>query len=226
MEKPFAAHVALAGLAKLAPPSLAEWLADLWLKIPENSTKDPAQNLSRVFLRQGVPRVVLSLPAETTLPLARNWLPSLESKKRDLAKKILRKHATIEDISLLRESVRPMLTDEEAEWDCFMIKAFYNLPNVGIVQELIDIYYHFRFSMGRSYAARAIQITSPEFFARNLALECLWDCEEGTRELGVKFTPLESSEGLHRIKYLTDDVLESETIRNEAKDRLAHTSSP
>jgi len=105
-----------------------------------------------------------------------------------------------------------------------MVKAFYNLPNIGIVHELIDIFYNFRFSMGRSYAAKALQITSPEFFANNLALECLWDCEEGTRELAAKFAPLDAPEGLPRIRYLADDTFEGEPVRIEAKKRLEHVA--
>ncbi len=101
-----------------------------------------------------------------------------------------------------------------------MIEAFNNLPNVGIIPELVDIYHQFRFSRGRSYAAKAIQITSPEYFAKNLAFECLWDCEDETRELGAKYVSLDSNDALHRIQNLADDALEETSVRDTAKERL------
>jgi hypothetical protein len=220
LEKPFVTYVALAGLTKLAPPALSEWLSDFWLTIPESSRETLMQNHGFVALRQAVSRALLALAPTATLPLARDWLNEEHFRKRDMAEKILRAHATPDDTPILRASLRTMLTNEEAEWHCFMVKAFYNLPDIGIVPELIDIFYHFRFSMGRSYAAEAIQITSPEFFAKTLAFECLWDCEEGSRELGVKFTPLDSLEALQRIRRLAEDSFESEEVRNEAKARL------
>ena len=224
LEKPFVTYVALAGLTKLAPPNLSEWLSNFWSTIPEPSQDTLTRNHGFVALRQSFRRAILALPPGATLLLARVWINEKDFRKQDMAEDVLQAHATPDDISILRASLRPMLTDEEAEWGCFMIKAFYNLPDIGIIPELIDIFYHFRFSMGRSYAAEAIQITSPEFFAKTLAIECLWDCEEGTRELGAKFAPLESSEALQRIRHLAADSFESEMVRNEAKSRLEHIS--
>ncbi len=225
LARPFAAHVALAGLAKIAPASLSEWLTGLWLAIPEISTNDLTQNLSRVILRRGVRGAILALPAERTLPLARNWITQQEAKKRQLAEDLLEKHAAPEDIPFLRQSLLHMLADDDAEWDCFLVRAFYNLPNAGTIPELIDIFYRFRFSTGRSYAARALQVTSPDFFTNTMAHECLWDCEERTRELGTVFAPLESPETIQRLRLLADDRFEAENSRHGAKARLDRMDS-
>jgi hypothetical protein len=221
LDKPFRTFVALAGLAKLGPPSALGRLTDLWAMLPEKS--DPAKpesNLCRVVLRQGLSRAILALPADVTVPLARLWFFDQDSRKHDLAEKLLRNHATQDDIPLLREALRQMLADEEAEWHCLVIKAFFHLPGIGIIPELVDIFYKFRFSTGRAYAAEAIQVTSPDLFRDDLALESLWDCEEGTRTLGAKFVSLESDQVCQRLRHLANDPFECEEVLNEAKIRL------
>jgi hypothetical protein len=226
LDTPFVAHVALAGLARLGPASLFKWLVDFWMTLPERSDPTNKQkNLGRVILRQSILRTLLALPGDVTITLAREWISQKDSRKRELAEKLLQEHATVEDIPILREALRPMLNNEEAEWDCFLLKAFYRLPNIGQVSELIDIFHQFRFSMGRAYAAEAIQVTSPEYFRDNLALECLWDCEEGTRELAAKFVPLWSEEALQRVRRLAQDSLENEEVRAESKKRVDNFST-
>jgi hypothetical protein len=221
LQAPFVSHVALAGLTQLAPPALSGWLSELWLSIPEKSDpSNAAHNLSRVVLRQSFLRAILAMPVGETLPLARDWITQQDSQKQDMAEKLLQEHATPSDVPLLRAALRPMLNDEEAEWGCFIIRAFYHLPKIGVIPELVDIYHQFRFSMGRSYAARAIQVTSPELFKDKFATECLWDCEEGTRELGAKFAPLESKEANDRIQHLAQSPFEANNPRKEAQNRL------
>jgi len=222
LDNPFISFVALAGLAKIAPPSTFSGMTDLWAMIPEKS--DPAKpesNLCRVVIRQGLSRAILALPAEVTVPLARLWFFDLDSRKHDLAEKLLQRHATQDDIPLLREALRQMLADEEAEWHCLLIKAFFHLPGIGIIPELVDIFYKFRFSTGRAYAAEAIQVTSPNFFRDALALESLWDCEEGTRTLGAKFASLESDQVRRRLRHLASDAFESKEVLTESKVRLS-----
>ena len=212
-ENPYVSAVALAGLEKLSSPLLLPWLLELWSKLHDGERPS-------VIIRQGVLRILLALPAETTLPPARRWIFEVESSNHSLAKKLLEAHATVEDIPVLRDALRLMLTNEDEEWDCFLIKAFFRFPNLGIVPELVEIYHQFRFSFGRGYAAEAIQITSPDLFRSTLALECLWDCEEGNRLLGIKFAPLESVEVRNRLQFLASSPLEEADARFEAKKRL------
>jgi hypothetical protein len=221
LDRPFSTFVALAGLAKLAPPSTFSRLMDLWAMLPEKS--DPAKpenNLCRVVLRQGLSRAILALPAHVTIPLARLWFFDQDCRKHDLAEKLLQSHATQDDIPILREALRQMLADEEAEWRCFLIKAFFHLPDIGIIPELVDIFHRFRFSTGRAYAVEAIQVTSPDYFRDTLALECLWDCEQGTRALGTKIVSLESDSVLQRLRHLATDPFGSNEVLIEAKTRL------
>ncbi|MFF7589738.1 hypothetical protein ACFZCK_19850 [Kitasatospora purpeofusca] len=51
-------------------------------------------------------------------------------------------------------------------------------------------------------------------------VECLWDCEEDARLLGVERAP-DGVEVRGRLEYLRDDELESEGVRAAAGERLA-----
>jgi hypothetical protein len=221
LENPHSAHVALAGLERLAPPVLSGWLFGLWSAIAENRDSDDRNSkYNRVILRQAISRTILALPAELTLPFASYWIFEEAGQNRRLAEDLLQEHARAEDIPMLRKFLGSMLTDEEKEWGCFLIKAFNHFPNIGVVPELLQIYYHFRFSTGRAYSVEAIQITSPDFFQKNLALECLWDCEEATRASGAKSALLESDEARQRLCGMAEDRFEDQTVSAAARDRL------
>jgi hypothetical protein len=64
LERPFVANVALAGLAQLAPPEIFEWLNDFWSANPGMPG----------YLRRRAGEVMISLPPELTMPLARERL--------------------------------------------------------------------------------------------------------------------------------------------------------
>ncbi|MER7703913.1 hypothetical protein ABTX81_13540 [Kitasatospora sp. NPDC097605] len=50
--------------------------------------------------------------------------------------------------------------------------------------------------------------------------ECLWDCEEAARLMGVERAP-DGVEVRGRLEYLRDDLLEAEAVRAAAGERLA-----
>lgn len=219
--EPYMAHVALAGLAQLAHPSVFPCLVNLWTTIAEeHDPNKPGRTVGQVILRRGISRAVIALPGDITLPLARDWISQRDPWKTDLAEKILEHHATVDDLPLLREALIPMLSDEDKQWRCFLIKAFHHLPNIGVIPELLDVFSQFRFSKGREYAAEAIQITSPDLFRDKLAFECLWDCEEGTRAFGAKSVSLDSDEARNRLEFLANDLFDEKETRSEAQKRL------
>lgn len=211
--------VALAGLRQLAPASLLPWLSELWLSIPEGVA---ARSSNRYFplIRRAVLLTALALPQDSVLPLARAWIFQEDERKHRLAERIFEEHAKAEDIPTLRKLLGRMLVDEDAEWRCFSIEAFNRFPNLGVVPELIEIFHRFRFSLGRAYAVEAIEITSPEYFRDHLALECLWDCEDRTRDVAAEHAPM-SLEGVEiRLRQLAEDFNEDEEIRVKARSRL------
>lgn len=209
--KPVVADVALAGMARLAPPGVLPWLITWWSANPGMPG----------WLRARTHEVMISLPPNLTLPLARERLFHQEWHERSLAEDLLEAHAESEDIPRLRYAINEALDDDDknAYRLCSLVTAFCNLPGVGEVPELVAVFTQFRYSYGRARAAEAIFVTAPDIFREKLALECLWDCEARTRSLGAKTAPLQR-EALNRLRQLAVDAFEEEDVRAEAKKRM------
>jgi hypothetical protein len=169
--------------------------------------------------------VMVSLPPSLTLPLARERLHHQEWHEQFLAEKLFEAHAMPQDIPLLREAIRAALHDDAENLYrlCSLVKAFSNLPDSGPIPELITVFRQFRYSYGRARAAEALQVTAPDFFCENFAVECLWDCEERTRILGAQTAPLKARETSERLRRLASDTWEEEDVRAAAGRRIAGT---
>lgn len=213
VDKPWVAYVALAGLAHLAPERIFGWLMNFWSSNPE--MRGPVR--VRTF------DVMLSMPPVLTLPLARDRLYHEDRFERQLAEKIFKAHATAEDIPALRAAIKLALQDdlENCYRLCGLVEAFSNLPGVGVVPELSEVFVQFRYSYGRTFAAKAIQATAPDYFQEKFVMECLWDCEEKTRALGAKFAPISDQAAAARLRELASNIWEDNPVRKEAKKRIA-----
>ena len=156
------------------------------------------------------------------MPLARKWLFHERGHESWLAQNVIREHATREDIPLLRAAIAKGLEDDEENVyrRCNLVEAFSNLKNIGVVQELCEVFAEFRYSYGRNLAAKAICTTSPEYFSKNYAFECLWDCESGTRELGAERVEISDKLVRGRLEELASDVLEEEDVREATGERI------
>jgi hypothetical protein len=210
LDRPFRATVALAGLTTLAPISILPWLLDFW---SANPGMPP-------YLRSGASEVMVALPSNLTLPLARERLNHQVWHERRLAETLFKAHTTVEDIPLLRSAIANALQDDEENCYrvCNLVEAFSNIPNCGPVPELTDVFVQFRYSYGRAFAAEAIHVTAPDFFRENFATECLWDCEERTRLLGARAVHIDN-ETAHRLRRLASDPWEDNEVRAEAARR-------
>jgi hypothetical protein len=210
--EPKRSAIALAGLAKLANPAMFNWLRDFWSNNPEMPGA----------LRRWVKDAIISLPAPQTLPLARDWLNHDDWHFRLLAEKLMQCHATLDDVPRLRKEIISALEDDEnqAYRLCSLIEAFKHLPELGRIPELESVFIEFRYSYGRSRVAEALFATNRDFFVRNYAQECLWDCEDRTRALGCEAADLTDKITSERIKQLSADVWEDELVRNAAAKNL------
>jgi hypothetical protein len=212
LEIPFVANVALAGLAQLAPPTIFEWLEDFWSSNPDMPG----------FVRRRAGEVMVSLPPELTMPLARERLHHQEWHERWLAEDLFEAHAAPEDIPVLCDAIRESLLDDEKNCYrlCNLVDAFLNFPGMGSITELSDVFAQFRYSYGRARAAEAINVTAPDSFREKFALECLWDCEARTRRLASETVPWEQTGVADRFGQLAADQWEDEDVRAEAKHRI------
>jgi hypothetical protein len=211
LENSFTANVALAGLAQLAPPTIFKWLEDFWASNPGMPG----------YLRRRAGEVMVSLPPELTMPLARERLNHPEWHERYLAEDLFEAHAGPDDIPALRDAIREALEDDEKNCYriCNLVEAFRNFPGIGSIPELSDVFAQFRYSYGRARAAQAINVTAPALFRENLATECLWDCEARTRMLALETAPEKKVGVIERFKQLAADQWEDEEVRAEARRR-------
>jgi len=208
-----ASFVAFGGLAELAPAEIFEWIKE---------TSFSAEETPHVF-RAWAWELMAALPAALTLPLARETLNDGDWRKRGLAERVLKRHATVEDVPLLRAAIAVALAqaEEEAHYRlCHLADAFDGLPGIGVAPELVAMFRQSRHSLGRARAAKAMGITAPEAFRDAYAMECLWDCEAQTRHLGCQWVTVAGASVRYRLKTLADDRYEVENVRGEAAMRL------
>ncbi|KAB8161958.1 HEAT repeat domain-containing protein [Streptomyces sp. 3MP-14] len=71
----------------------------------------------------------------------------------------------------------------------------------------------------RCHAARALAATDPHF-TNGLAVECLWDCEEETRQLGAESVPTGDARVMERMHSLARDPAEQAGVISAVRGRL------
>ncbi|WP_062215931.1 hypothetical protein [Streptomyces sp. NBRC 109706] len=76
----------------------------------------------------------------------------------------------------------------------------------------------------RCHAARALAATDPAF-PSGLAVECLWDCEEETRQLAAEFATTGDSRAVERMRRLATDPAERADVQTVLRGRLARRAT-
>ena len=71
----------------------------------------------------------------------------------------------------------------------------------------------------RGRIARALAATDPSF-ATGFAVECLWDCEETTREVAAQYAELVDARVAERLRRLAADPAEEAEVQSAIHDRL------
>ena len=158
---------------------------------------------------------VSSLPPEISLPLARQWLVK-DDGRSGVAGGVLAEHAELSDTSAVRRALSRAV---DYYTICDLVTALGRLPEGGPYPELATVYLGSAYSYARMRAVTAMSATDPSF-AETWAEECLWDCEDVSREVGARHVPL-TARTAERLRELASDVHEGNAVREAAVARLA-----
>ncbi|MEU1630385.1 HEAT repeat domain-containing protein [Streptomyces sp. NPDC020096] len=77
----------------------------------------------------------------------------------------------------------------------------------------------------RGCAARTLAVIDPSF-ADGFAIECLWDCEESTRELAARHAATGDVRVLAQLRRLAADPAEEADVQTAVRGRLSTTAAP
>lgn len=145
---------------------------------------------------------LLSLPSERTLPVARAWLERTSHPYRRVALEILSSRATETDLQRILALLEPAGADELHVDADPALRALRRFPGRGWLPGVEHAFVELRCSNCRNEAAQTLAVLDRERFARTYARECLWDCHEGTIQLGIELAPLDEPLVRERLEEL------------------------
>lgn len=163
-------------------------------------------------------RYFLALEVAVILPLAREWL-ELEDDRSRVAAATMALHGTSDDLPAIRAAFARAWAGESMYAICDLVDAFARLPLDGPHPEVALVFTDVAYSYARRRAAAALAVTDPEFPITH-AVECLWDCEEETRLIGVRTVDSSAVDAKSGLMQLVDDRFEVEDIRNAAREAM------
>lgn len=196
------------------------YLKDFFEDISLNDSKNLSfQQRSMCF--QAIHEIA-NAPPEICLETGRKWVFSSKYPKNAAGWNILKKHATIDDIPMLKKTILNALEDEENKLYIMYsaMETLWNFENIGLISEVEQVYQKSICSLGRRKAAEMMSDLAPVEFSAKYAYECLYDCEDVTKLLGIEFANISDPAVYQRLDELAEDGLEDEKVRQEAKGRL------
>ena len=167
-------------------------------------------------------RNIACAPPEASLETGRKWFMSPNYPENVAGWHILERYATIEDAPMLKQTIIESLQDEDtsAYMLCSAVDALGNFENIGMIPEIEKVYHEAIYSYARRRAVKTMSINDPLEFASKYAYECLYDCEDDTKLLGIEFANISDPAVYQRLSELAEDPLEDEQVRQDAKERL------
>ncbi|GGW55945.1 HEAT repeat domain-containing protein [Streptomyces caelestis] len=120
-------------------------------------------------------------------------------------------------LAALREAVRGEGPDAPTLWT--LIDGTGRLGIACAAPVLRHIYRETASSHLRGRAARALAATDPSF-ATGFAVECLWDCEESTRELAARHAETGDARVVERLRRLAADPAEEAEVQTAVRSRI------
>jgi hypothetical protein len=120
-------------------------------------------------------------------------------------------------LAALRRTVRERGCDSAELWPLVDGAARLTLRCAAPV--LRHLYRETTSSQLRGRSAAALAATDPSF-AAGFAVECLWDCEESTRELAARHAATGDARVVDRLRRLAADPAEEAGVQDVVRDRL------
>ncbi|MER6351064.1 HEAT repeat domain-containing protein [Streptomyces sp. NPDC001634] len=120
-------------------------------------------------------------------------------------------------LAALREAVRGEGPDAPTVWS--LVDGAGRLGIACAAPVLRHIYRETASSHLRGRAARALAATDPSFPA-GFAVECLWDCEESTREIAARHAETGDARVVERLRRLAADPAEEAEVQTAVRSRI------
>ncbi|GAA1014494.1 HEAT repeat domain-containing protein [Streptomyces sp. LB8] len=120
-------------------------------------------------------------------------------------------------LAALREAVRGEGPDAPTLWT--LVDGAGRLGITCAAPVLRHVYRETASSHLRGRAARALAATDPSF-ATGFAVECLWDCEETTRELAARHAETGDARVVERLRRLAADPAEEAEVQTAVRSRI------
>jgi hypothetical protein len=120
-------------------------------------------------------------------------------------------------LAALREAVRGEGPDAPTLWT--LVDGTGRLGIACAAPVLRHIYRETASSHLRGRAARALAATDPSF-PSGFAIECLWDCEESTREVAARHAETGDTRVVERLRRLAADPAEEADVQTAVRSRI------
>ncbi|MEU2914300.1 HEAT repeat domain-containing protein [Streptomyces massasporeus] len=120
-------------------------------------------------------------------------------------------------LAALREAVRGEGPDAQTLWT--LVDGTGRLGIACAAPVLRHVYRETASSHLRGRAARALAVTDPSF-ATGFAVECLWDCEETTREIAARHAETGDARVVERLRRLAADPAEEAEVQTAVRSRI------
>ncbi|MEU6576499.1 HEAT repeat domain-containing protein [Streptomyces sp. NPDC046805] len=120
-------------------------------------------------------------------------------------------------LGALREAVRGEGPDAPTLWT--LVDGAGRLGIACAAPVLRHVYRETASSHLRGRAARALAATDPSF-ATGFAVECLWDCEETTREIAARHAETGDARVVERLRRLAADPAEEAEVQTAVRSRI------
>ncbi|MBO1331500.1 HEAT repeat domain-containing protein [Streptomyces sp. VRA16 Mangrove soil] len=117
----------------------------------------------------------------------------------------------------LREAVRGDGPDAPTLWP--LVDGAGRLGIACAAPVLRHVYRETASSHLRGHAARALAATDPSF-AAGFAVECLWDCEESTREVAARHAETGDARVVDQLRRLAADPAEEAEVQTAVRSRI------